>query len=112
MAVPALVAVPVPHRRGDDDRTPDLTGTTWEGQDGQYFTRFVFEPGGVLFYSYKNGTFRSGSWKVEGNALYFEMNQRFREFKGTVQGDTITGDSWNQPGMRWQTTIRKVGEQK
>ncbi len=107
--VAALDAVPVPHRK--PKAVPvfvDLTGTSWEGQDGEFYVRFVFEPGGTLYYTYKNGEYRNATWKLDGERLYFEMNKQFREFRGTVKGDTITGESRNRPGMQWKTTLKRV----
>jgi hypothetical protein len=108
-------AVPVPDRKRYKDPAEDrveLTNTTWVGQDGADPMRFVFEPNGILFYSYKNGDYRNATWKVEGNALYIEMNQKFREFRGVVRDNQIIGDSWNVQGMKWTTTMNRVGISK
>jgi hypothetical protein len=111
--VAGLNAVPVPEKRYQEkDASVDLVGTTWDGHDLDVMIRFVFEPGGTLYYSYKNGQFRNATWKLDGNRLYFEMNTGFREFRGVVQGDTIVGESWNVRGMKWSTTLKRIAAPK
>jgi hypothetical protein len=84
-----------------------LAGTYWFGKC--YVDNFwiIFEPNGTITYGYSGSKWNSGSWKVEGNSLYFEMNKRYLEFRGTIQGETIQGESWNVQGSRWQTYFKK-----
>lgn len=87
-----------------------LVGTTWVGPDtvhGGDWTA-VFEPGGILYYSYVNGTYRNATWKQEGDVLYFEINKGFCENKCIIRGDVIEGDSWNIKGTRWKTYLTRV----
>ena len=109
LLLPTAPAVPVPKERGRSQNV-DLTGTTWEGPDGPLgVVRFVFEPNGLLFYAYENGaTFRNGTWKSDGDVITFEINQGSRHFRGTVRGDSISGNSWNQQGTTWTTTMRRM----
>ena len=92
----------------DPDMPVKLEGTTWVGQDGEYVTTFRFDKGGVLTYAYVNGTYRNGTWKQTGDKLYFEMNNKFREFRGTIKGEKIEGNSWNIRDMKWKTVIYKM----
>src|SRR5437870_808211 len=73
----------------------ELRGTTWEGQDHVPNYRITFESDGTVTYGYNKKFNRGGSWTFDGANLYFEVNKKFREFKGTVDGRTIKGDSWN-----------------
>lgn len=92
----------------------DLRGTTWNAVDGldlQLNRTLVFMPDGALRY----GTGAPGgklnqqaSWKLQGNQLYFEINNQYREFKGQVVGDMIFGQSWNRAGQRWETKLQRV----
>jgi hypothetical protein len=86
-----------------------IDDTEWVGIDSsdKLITTFRFEKGGVLAYYYNGFTYRNGTWKQDGASVYFEMNKKFREFKGTVKGDEMTGDSWNKKGNKWQTAIYK-----
>lgn len=110
--VSAQVIAPVSSVARGDPRpgvSPDtnIVGTTWSGQDGEYQTTFRFEADGKLNYGYKNGHFDNGTWKQTGNTIYFEMNDKYREFKGTFEGDKIEGDSWNVAGKKWTTSITR-----
>jgi len=91
----------------------NLRGTTWiavDGLDSSLNRVLIFMPDGTLKYgsggqpaAFSNGA----SWKVEGNNLYFEINNQYREFKGQVLGDVIVGQSWNKGGMRWETRLQR-----
>lgn len=111
LGVAAALAVPVPERRAPQEERVELSGTTWEGPDGPLdVVRFVFEANGVLSYTYKSGAqFRNGTWKADGSTLTFEVNQKYRQFQGTIQGDAIAGDSWNRAGEKWKTNLRRIG---
>jgi hypothetical protein len=115
MAQNALQAVPA-RPRYEPPEPPiliDLRGTTWQGKDLTVANRvYVFESDGTLHYGKNNPSSLKGSWKLDGNEVYFEMNNRFREFKGIIQGDTMTGESWNKSGKRWQTTFHRVRDMK
>lgn len=88
----------------------DLKGTVWSGfNDGvKADWVVVFEPGGVLQYSYRGTTYRNGTWKQEGDRLYYEANQKYCECTCTITGDTIKGDSWNRAGQRWQILLHRT----
>ena len=86
-------------------RATPLAGTTWSGDDVVGPTVYHFEPGGVLKYSYRGATWRNATWRQEGDKVYFEMNQKFREFEGTMAGDVISGKSWNTRGDKWLLVI-------
>jgi hypothetical protein len=102
-----LIAVPAPDWRDAPPRPSVLTNTTWIGVDNEWLTTYRFEPGGVLFYSYSTGTYRNGTWKVDGRTLYFQINDRFYEFRGMIDDDTIIGDAWNIRGDRWRHFLRR-----
>lgn len=86
----------------------ELRGTTWQGQDHVPNYRITFESDGTLTYGYNGKANRGGSWTLEGNKLYWEVNKQYREFRGTVVGNVIQGDSWNKTGKRWQTHLNQV----
>ena len=90
----------------------DLTGTEWVATpdiDNTVIT-WRFEKGGFLAYRSKGKYYRNGKWKQDGNQLYFETNEKYREFKGYVSGDVITGSSWNLTGAEWVTTAYKYNK--
>jgi hypothetical protein len=87
-----------------------LEGTVWTGVDlpEKYFTTYRFEKNGKLVWSYNGGKFTNGTWKQEGRTLTFQMNNNYRESRGTIKGNTIEFDSWNVRGVRWFTVITRV----
>lgn len=80
---------------------PKLEGTTWMGDGVVAPTTYFFDKGGVLQYSYNGNTYRSGSWKQEGDAVYWESNNKYCEFKGKIDGTEISGRAWNIRGGKW-----------
>jgi hypothetical protein len=91
----------------------DFRGTVWHGKtyEGWAMT-LVFEPSGVLMFTYNNSTSTAGSWRSEGNTLYMEMNKKYCEFRGVRTGNTIDGDSWNVAGLRWKTHLTQTAPVK
>jgi hypothetical protein len=90
---------PVPHAGFD------LRDTFWTGADSAD-RNIYFHPDGTLGYHRGQKTF--GSWKLEGDTVYFEFNNRYREFRGRIQGNIMRGDSWNVTGKRWHTELKLV----
>lgn len=86
----------------------DLRGTKWLGKDFVDNYHVTFESDGTLTYGYNKGSSRGGSWTFDGLNLYWEVNNKYREFKGTVTGGVLVGDSWNKTGKRWQTHMNRV----
>jgi hypothetical protein len=112
-AVPTPKAGPTPKASADPTAVPSLEGTVWAGTDSSAgITTFHFEKGGALVYSHSGKTYRNATWKQDGSQLYFEMNQKFRECKATVNGDSIEGNSWNVKGKMWQTSLKKQSNAK
>ena len=101
--------VPEPTPKAPLFKSLDLRGTTWSGKDAVPNYVIVFMPDGTLQYGIGKVTVKTGkaSWKLEGDHLYFEMNNQYREFKGKVVGDLIVGDSWNKAGKTWKTELRR-----
>jgi hypothetical protein len=84
-----------------------LAGTHWFGKC--YVDNFwiIFEPNGTITNGYNMNKWNNGTWKLEGNNLYFEMNNKYLQFRGTVTGNIIHGKAWNVNGSRWQTRFSK-----
>src|SRR5262245_7541867 len=61
----------------------DLRGTTWQGQDHTPNHRITFHADGTLTYGINDKKYQKGSsWTFDGKNLYFEVNEKYREFKG------------------------------
>ena len=61
----------------------------------------------MLVYAYNGVTYRNGTWKQEGAEVYWETNNKYCEFRGTVRDGVLTGKAWNQAGGTWQLTITR-----
>jgi hypothetical protein len=79
-----------------------VAGTTWTGtdSDGDYY-EYTFLPGGVLQYKAPLGTFTHGTWKQDGDSIYFETNQKYSEYQGNISGTHMGGRAWNVNGRNW-----------
>jgi hypothetical protein len=88
----------------------DVEGTVWTGMDsdGDRYT-FRFLPGGILNYTSPSGTFQNGTWRQRHDIVYVEMNGRYAEYTGRLQGDRIHGEAHNVRGKRWTWHVRHAG---
>jgi WD40 repeat protein len=83
-----------------------LEGTSWRMLESEDWT-CRFEEGGVLSYSSRGQDFRNGTWKQKEAAVYFELNRRYAEYRGTLNGDRIEGTATNVKGQRWAWSLKK-----
>jgi hypothetical protein len=100
-----------PRERPPSEPEPlNFNGTQWFGKtyEGTDWT-ITFEPGGGITNIESGRTYKVGSWKTTGpNSVYMELNQVYYEFRGTVTGDVLAGDSSNKVGLRWKTTFQRI----
>jgi len=118
-ALALLVAALGPGASGDEslpgrDRNytvaeSNVEGTMWKGADGEGVTTFYFERGGVLAYTTHSGTWRNGTWRQDGEAIYLEMNKKYAEYHGVLRGDRMAGSAENVKGLRWQFDVNRLG---
>jgi hypothetical protein len=89
------------------DKTPSIAGTQWVGPDADDtgVTTLHFEKGGVLSYAYGGNSYRNATWWQDGDTIGFQMNNGYRVFTGTVDGDRIAGESKNVRGDQWLSTF-------
>jgi len=105
-AVPARpLYEPVEHPR---PKPFEFAGTHWFGKCYADNFWIIFEKNGSLTYGYMNNTFKNGTWNLQGSNLYFEMNNKYLEFRGTMFGDVIQGEAWNVAGGRWPTHFSRM----
>jgi hypothetical protein len=113
IAIGALYAVParplyVPPEQPKPPPPFVFAGTHWVGKCYADNFWIIFEKNGSLTYGYSGNTFKNGTWNLQGNALYFEMNNKYLEFRGVMNGDVIQGESWNVAGSRWATYFSRM----
>jgi hypothetical protein len=82
-----------------------IEGTTWRGIDNGRETEVTFLPNGVATFSYHNGTsiMTNGNvkWSQNGNRVYWEINNKFVEKNGEINGDSFKGGAKNIKGLDW-----------
>jgi|GEM_PF-3452290 len=109
LVVPNVLGAPVPR---EELRPPvPLAGSFWEdeGEGDVTRTHYEFHPNGKMTLSYNNNTFPNcGTWKQDGQRIYWETNSRYYEFEGTLAGTTITGQSWNIKGGKWKLVVKRI----
>lgn len=86
-----------------------LAGSVWEGEGiVSSPTLYEFHPNGRISMTYNGSRHANiGTWKQDGRAVYFETNNQYSEFEGTLAGTTLTGRAWNQPGGKWNLSIKR-----
>jgi hypothetical protein len=92
-------------RPGAEEIAPveSIEGTTWTGTQFDTGDSLVltFEKNHVLKYTTKYGTFTTASWKQAGAAIYFETNNKYAEYHGTIDGGRMSGKAGNVKNLRW-----------
>lgn len=102
--VNAASGFPVPKQA----RVQSVAGTVWFGEGVVADTRYTFNADGSLTYAYNNSTHTVGSWKQDGEKIYWETNNKYCEFEGTLSGNEITGKAWNVANFRKDLKFSKV----
>jgi hypothetical protein len=110
-AVTAVAAPARPLYQAPESAAPptffDVRDTAWAGTGPESADRNIFfHRDGTL--AYQRGQKGFGTWKMNGNTVYFEFNKGYREFRGVIRGNVIEGDSWNVTGKRWHTSLKLV----
>ncbi|MSQ93410.1 MAG: hypothetical protein EXR98_02515 [Gemmataceae bacterium] len=93
-----------------------MAGTYWFGKCYADNFWMIFEEQGTINWGYgqldvkKAGS--TGTWKLEGNHLYFEFNKKTLEFRGTTDGQVIEGSTFNNSGSNYKTYLRHTARPK
>jgi hypothetical protein len=92
----------------DSDDFVSVAGTTWAGTDsfGSYY-EFMFQPSGALHYKSPAGEFKNANWKQTDRAIYFEINDKYSEYRGRIDGETMSGEASNKAGRKWTWLVKK-----
>ena len=82
-----------------------IEGTTWRGIDNGREAEVIFLPNGMATFSYHNGTSimtnSNVKWSQNGNRVYWEINNKFVEKNGEINGDSFKGGAKNIKGLEW-----------
>ena len=89
-----------------------IENTTWRGIDNGRETEVTFLPNGMATYSYHNGTSimanNNVKWSQNGNKIYWEVNNKFVEKNGEINGDSFRGSAKNIKGLEWTFAYKLV----
>lgn len=99
----SALAAPAPFlpKKNKKPAVRGLEGTTWKGNSRTY----QLLPGGVLNYRYLSIS-ATGTWRQEGDRVFWDVNKRFSWFEGRLEGGVIRGVAQNRDGKRWDLTVR------
>lgn len=85
----------------------EVAGTTWSGTDiwGKPISLY-FADDGSLTYRTSSGIWTTASWRLDESGIYFEMNNKFVEHKGSIHGNEMSGEGWIKQGHKgnWLVT--------
>lgn len=89
-------------RYANNSPVPSVAGTIWSGKDsdGDAY-EYHFKKSGVLYYKSPTGFWKNASWQQRGKKIYMEMNKKYMERRGTINGRTMRGKAWNVKGQNW-----------
>lgn len=80
-----------------------LANTVWTAVDKDEQPLVLrFQPDGKLEYVFGGETFRNGTWRQEGDAVAFEMNNKYVEYEGKRSGQALAGSAKDQKGQTWK----------
>ena len=104
----ASVASAAPVPRELLKQAENLEGTTWSGDGVVAPTVYTFNKGGGLTFSYGGTTHTTGSWKQDGNKIYWETCNKYCEFDGTFEFGQMSGKAHNVANGKWDLKMAKV----
>lgn len=91
-----------------------VAGTSWAGivnapdsagrfQDYAY--EFEFLKGNKLRWRWRGSIYENGTWQQDGREILLEMNDGFSTWRGTIEGNRMSGSSFNKEGYKWNWVL-------
>lgn len=111
----AAPAAPVP--KALKPKTPDVTGTVWVSDENEVqlgVLEYTFAEGGKLTWRQQGAqnVNTAGSWKQDGDHLYWEVNQKYVDYNVDFKDGKFEGSALNVRGKRWTINLRPKAEEK
>ncbi len=88
----------------------NLSGTRWlitKSTSPKPWSIFLQEDGTIKSYKFVFPKI-NGTWKQSGNIIYIAFNQNYAQYKGTVNGDEMTGEARNIKGKEWKWKAARI----
>jgi len=106
-------AAPVP--KAVKKKSPDVTGMTWISDENEVklgVIEYTFLEGGKLSWHQqgRNDVSTVGSWKQDGDHLYWEVNQKYVDYNVNFKEGQFEGGALNKTNKRWTITLKPQAE--
>lgn len=96
------------------DSVSSVAGTSWAGivnapdsagrfQDYAY--EFEFLTGNKLRWRWRGRVYENGAWHQNGRDLVIEMNDGDSTWRGMIEGNRMSGSSFNKEGYKWNWVL-------
>lgn len=112
--VPQVQAAPEQAKVQSSSQTT-LEGTTWAGtdSDGDYY-EFIFLKNGKIRYTTQASGGEAATYEEEDDDVWAQNGKiviillgNYATYLGTLDGDLLTGQSWNVVDKRWTWELKK-----
>ena len=116
VGVLAAPAAPVPKalkKKGG----PDVTGTIWVSDENEAqlgVVEYTFQEDGKISWRRQGGNqvWTTGSWKQDGDKLWWELNQKYVEYNTTFADGRFEGGALNVRSVKWAINLKPKAEEK
>jgi hypothetical protein len=115
LLVSAVSAAPVP--KAAKRKVPDVAGTTWVSDENEAklgVIEYTFLDNGTLSWRTQgsNNVNTKGSWKQDGDKLWWEVNDKYVDYNVTFKDGRFDGSALNVVNLRWTISLKPKGEGK
>jgi hypothetical protein len=97
-----------------NESVSSVAGTSWAGivnspdsagrfQDYAY--EFEFLEGKKLRWRWRGIVYENGTWQQNGRDILLEMNDNYSTWRGTIEGNRMSGSSFNKEGYKWNWVL-------
>jgi hypothetical protein len=84
-----------------------LSGTKWSGTENSDVFEVEFLADHSLKYRMKTSSYSNAVWSQNGNVVHMEMNKKYSERDGKIEGNEMKGTGKNQNGYSWTWSLTK-----
>jgi hypothetical protein len=83
----------------------------WEGAgtNGETFDLGFYSENRVRYFSFDYLDIFKGFWRQYGKKVYFNLNDEYCNYQGTIEGNSIHGTATNKDGDAWEWSVDYKG---